>query len=522
MDRHYSTLELSKHDETARAPERDYDATAFELDTSALAPETVPDTAPEVSYDAILPETHGNEKPSAENLHVTKLARKWPWIILGLILAAAIAVGVSVGIWHRREHSLHKPTSVSSPPAPPNPKITPHPNITHAPQYILNDTSLAAVVLSNGDRHLFFQDNTGLIRRAVRVYSDGQWNTGRNLNASDFKLSAKPKKYTPLTATGPTGDKQMSLYYVSESNDVSSNILMEGEDSWYPDGQFGNFSTAVDTRSLSISSLETVNNSSEFNLVENSTTNLALLFYENPNGKVSALLHRLLNTVNMKFRMENAPRDQWIDITSQDSKALPNEFRNAPGFNYSNSLPNSSEFITTFSKTLYDADPNAVYSTPFLGAPDYTTGSDVSVSAIFCSPLNLPLNATSPSTCDSLGSAIYKIGLNGTGNFSLGVYSEPSKDYTSIRQSDIATFGLIDNVIWINGTQPTLVPWGYHGGPTLPSNEFPFKRLASFNSADGLTTFLYHQMNGTTFAEEVWDDELRAWSPTQYITVSDS
>ena len=39
MDRHYSTLELAKHDETARAPERDYDATAFELDTSALAPQ---------------------------------------------------------------------------------------------------------------------------------------------------------------------------------------------------------------------------------------------------------------------------------------------------------------------------------------------------------------------------------------------------------------------------------------------------------------------------------------------------
>ena len=39
MDRHYSTLELVKHDETARAPERDWDATAFELDGSALAPQ---------------------------------------------------------------------------------------------------------------------------------------------------------------------------------------------------------------------------------------------------------------------------------------------------------------------------------------------------------------------------------------------------------------------------------------------------------------------------------------------------
>ena len=39
MERDHSTLELVKHDETARAPERDYDATAVELDASAMAPQ---------------------------------------------------------------------------------------------------------------------------------------------------------------------------------------------------------------------------------------------------------------------------------------------------------------------------------------------------------------------------------------------------------------------------------------------------------------------------------------------------
>ena len=33
------SLELVIHDDTARAPERDHDATAFELDASCLAPE---------------------------------------------------------------------------------------------------------------------------------------------------------------------------------------------------------------------------------------------------------------------------------------------------------------------------------------------------------------------------------------------------------------------------------------------------------------------------------------------------
>ena len=39
MDQPPSTLELVRYDETARAPERDYDATAFELDLSASAPQ---------------------------------------------------------------------------------------------------------------------------------------------------------------------------------------------------------------------------------------------------------------------------------------------------------------------------------------------------------------------------------------------------------------------------------------------------------------------------------------------------
>ena len=39
MERQHSALELVEYDETARAPERDHDATAFELDASAMAPQ---------------------------------------------------------------------------------------------------------------------------------------------------------------------------------------------------------------------------------------------------------------------------------------------------------------------------------------------------------------------------------------------------------------------------------------------------------------------------------------------------
>ncbi len=39
MNEQYSNLELVRYDDTARAPERDYEATAFEPDASALAPQ---------------------------------------------------------------------------------------------------------------------------------------------------------------------------------------------------------------------------------------------------------------------------------------------------------------------------------------------------------------------------------------------------------------------------------------------------------------------------------------------------
>ena len=97
-----------------------------------------------------------------------------------------------------------------------------------------------------------------------------------------------------------------------------------------------------------------------------------------------------------------------------------------------------------------------------------------------------------------------------------------SDDYSSIHQSDIAPFGS-SYALWINGTQPALIPTRINDAVlTLPSNDFPFKRLASVTLTDGSATYLYHQMNGTTFAEEQWHNALRDWLPTEYITVSDS
>ena len=68
----------------------------------------------------------------------------------------------------------------------------------------------------------------------------------------------------------------------------------------------------------------------------------------------------------------------------------------------------------------------------------------------------------------------------------------------------------------------SIYPQGYEPVVTLPDNEFPFARLASVTTSDQSMTFVYHQINSTTFAEEQWDFALNAWNPSINITVSDS
>ena len=93
-------------------------------------------------------------------------------------------------------------------------------------------------------------------------------------------------------------------------------------------------------------------------------------------------------------------------------------------------------------------------------------------------------------------------------------YTYPA-NLTSIHQSDIAMFGS-SFAMWIDGTQPITIDTN----DVKPDSIFPFARLASVTLADQSATFLYHQINGTTFAEEQWDSSLSNWLPSEYITVS--
>lgn len=146
------------------------------------------------------------------------------------------------------------------------------------------------------------------------------------------------------------------MYYVSESHILNSSAGNGG--SWLPSADlvYSSFPTAESTRSLSVTSISTP--SGDFN----GTINLALLFYENPNGNVSALLQR-----------DGVSGFQFVDITSQESPSLPNEFRSSSGM--------------FRSYTLYESAMNATFSAPF--ASGYNQSR-----ALFYSPPSASLKST--------------------------------------------------------------------------------------------------------------------------------
>ena len=75
---------------------------------------------------------------------------------------------------------------------------TPLPPVyTHAPSNhtILNDTSLTAVTTSEGNRHLFFQEESGIIRQSIFTPLNGKWSA-----PTTYVVATDARLYTPMSA----------------------------------------------------------------------------------------------------------------------------------------------------------------------------------------------------------------------------------------------------------------------------------------------------------------------------------
>ena len=181
------------------------------------------------------------------------------------------------------------------------------------------------------------------------------------------------------------------MFYVSDSHHLSS-LFADGDGQAVQDlGQ--NRSTAIGTRSLSVTS---VSGSSVDTLARNSTTNSALLYFEDETGNVSALLQHV-----------NETDTQWFDITSQNEHH--GIFPDSPRVDDFSKAPNFDP-LNDFSHTLYESIANTTFSVPFTCKANFlrlSKGGSTSMRALFYAPGNASLVAD-----------FFDVGPSGPGNYS--------------------------------------------------------------------------------------------------------
>ena len=129
-------------------------------------------------------------------------------VLLGLlVLVAVLAVGLSVGLTKRLDSSDNSsentPSSASdngsnsasrTTHVPSSTSITTPTGTPAALQHgILDDSSFAAMAMTNNDRYIFFQDQNGTVRQAIYAQSSSAWVTN-----IDLVVATNARNHTPM------------------------------------------------------------------------------------------------------------------------------------------------------------------------------------------------------------------------------------------------------------------------------------------------------------------------------------
>ena len=152
-----------------------------------------------------------------------------------------------------------------------------------------------------------------------------------------------------------------------------------------PVSKYKNYSTAVDTRSLSVTSSPSGS--------DDNTTTVSLIYYENATRSVSALLS------SQRLFDEDPFNISWIDITSQEVKF--------PGKVYTVENLNSS--------IVYGSPPNFTFNYPFNSAPPSTAPSQHISELFLYSPINASVRESNNPVSGVLVVSEYDIGPSGPG-----------------------------------------------------------------------------------------------------------
>lgn len=141
----------------------------------------------EIFHDPILPKVINDDWKEVQppilssDSKAPRFSWKKLWISVAaiLILIISVAFGIAFGLRAKKtDNTTHSKSIISA-----------------TSRSILNDSSLAALALSNGDRRLFYQEHTGQIKQAAYSFSSRSWPSTLNL-----VIASDARNGTPLAA----------------------------------------------------------------------------------------------------------------------------------------------------------------------------------------------------------------------------------------------------------------------------------------------------------------------------------
>ncbi|KAL8976781.1 MAG: hypothetical protein Q9205_007285, partial [Flavoplaca limonia] len=458
----------ANHDQAATAPELDRTILAPEWRGENDAPEAVPDNTKQVYYDnnsppeAVFTDDSLSEMPSGPPFSDPKSNEKqktkqtsFKRIVMSIlalvsILGIGLGVGLGIGLKRRSGETTNATTTTAATTSPSSDPELPH--------GIMDDTSLNAFVLRNGDRQVFFQENTGALRRANFSSQVGLW------KSADVLSQGIPaaRNNTPLSVNyiETSGDSNGTVYvfYASAANDtlICANLNTTTSNSRPCPDWLDLPVIAIAPDSFQLTAVTLTNRDSAF-------TGLLLVYEDSPQGLV----------VMLRF-VERDVDGFWRDETSKFNAALENDGHAGA------QITNSCKAIS-----IEDTSPIAnLYSMYCFADLDPHTTSDSRILAYFQFELtvsgNLTVNYTTTSLSNTFGRPEY--------------FSNTSSELILIPQAS----ELERIPMWFkDSTSKAPV-----GSLPSPSSPFPYHRLATTYGGASDQVYMYHQASDSVLIEE--------------------
>ncbi|CAF9936022.1 MAG: hypothetical protein ALECFALPRED_006664 [Alectoria fallacina] len=416
------------------------------------------------------------------------------WILIGLValLVVAIALGVGLGVGLTRHKSSDSSSSSASSFAA---NSTSNGSLPHG---IYNDSSVSVVALGDGDKRLLFQEGTGNIREALFSQSASSWTSDiNNVVATDARNN------TPLAAllvnstgtpfaddTGPV----IFLFYITAANQLASKQFISGSwtsrDNFSPSSGSPNLtvSTATDTRALSCTLLN-----------NDKLSGQAFVFYVAQNGSVESLTITPTSADSIVASpgpgLPRSLQGGHVLALAAGASDAGNVVTPQVGVLMSNGSVYYDLYFSFFNNSAWTAPELQTILVPALPPTEQITypTSLTLANAYPATATALPSTPTTAPSNPSLQSASYNESLIGDVDIAQVFVNDPaSLSYT--------LFGF-----WVNGTDLAAYTTKNIGLSTQPKSSFPYSRLAGAVGGNGSDVLLYHQVNASSWAEDVYN-----------------